>query len=195
MSAVNLTITIPDQALEVSINGEPHILVRKAALDALYSITGAGDRVRVNPVTRAASRPASRPAPKKAPSPRLPVARPAAAPPSETGEPENGTLRAAVLAEIERNPGITSLEMSDLIQKKIPTATSGSCYTAIKSWVAKGLVEGRPTEPGPKGWYPVGSARRAAGGNTIASNGQVPNPAGTGPHPATSGTTSARGAV
>lgn len=41
-----------------------------------------------------------------------------------------------------------------MIEKKIPSTTSGSVYGSIKALAQKGLVEGRETDEGTKGWHP-----------------------------------------
>ena len=193
---MNLTITIPDKALELSINGEPHLLIKRAALEALLPTRAAGDRTTRTPAARAASPRTSRPAPKKLKAPASkPAARAAAAPKPEVSKPESGALRTAVLMAITANPGATSLEIWDRIKQQIPTTPSGSCYTAIKSWVAKGIVEGRSTEAGPKGWFPVRSARKAADCNKITLDGPGSHPNAPGTHLAPSGSAEARGAA
>jgi hypothetical protein len=186
---VNLTLALPSTLREVSIDGELFVLVRRSALDALYPNGAAGDRITRSPAARTASVKVSRPAPKKlkAPSPK-PAARPAAAPALEADKPVMGALRAAVLEAITQNPGRTSLELHEILSAKFPASSSGSTYTAIKSWVARGEVLGRPTEAGPKGWFPARSVRKPAGGPAL-------HPNAPGMHAAPSGSAEARGAA
>jgi len=168
---VNFSLALAETPREILIDGESFLLVRRSALDALYPNGVAGDRTAArNPAARAASPQTSRPASKKLKAPSSKPAAPAAAATApEVSKPESGALRNAVLAEIERNPGSTSLELFERISEKIPT-TSGSVYQAVKSWVAKGFVSGKPTEAGPKGWYPARSARKPSGGPALHPN-------------------------
>jgi hypothetical protein len=191
---VNFSLALAETPREILIDGTSYVLVRKAALDALFSNGAAGDRNAPSPAVRVASPHTSRPAPKKlkAPPARLPVvARAAAAPKPEV--PVNGGLRAAVLAAIQQSHGQTSLEIFDAIRQKIPTTTSGSVYQAIKSWVKKRVVEGKQTDEGTIGWHPR-SARKAAG-NTGTPKASTPLPNAAAIHPAPSGSAEARGAV
>ncbi|MBZ5677117.1 MAG: hypothetical protein LAP61_22970 [Acidobacteriia bacterium] len=151
---MNFSLALAETPREITIDGTAYVLVRKAALDALLPARAAGDRTTRSPAARPASS-TSRPAPKKklkAPAPK-PAARVAAALQPETSKPVSGSLRAAVLAEIQASPGRTSLELYDSISARLST-TSGSVYAATKSWVAKGLVEGKPTDEGTIGWHP-----------------------------------------
>jgi hypothetical protein len=193
---MNLTLALAETPREITIDSTVYVLVRKAALDALYP-GSTGDRAPRSPAARAASPVSSRLAPKKskARSPK-PAARPAAVPKPEAqlSKPESGALRNAVLAEIERCPGSTSLELFERISEKIPT-TSGSVYTAVKAWVAKGFVSGKPTDAGPKGWFPTRSARKPASGNRTTLDGPALHPNAPASHPAPSGPAEARGAA
>lgn|GEM_PF-6821447 len=193
---MNFSVALAETPREILIDGESFLLVKRSALDALYPSGAAGDRTTRSPVARAASPMTSRPAPKKlkVPSPRVPVARLAAAPKTEASKPENGMLRNAVLDEIKRSPGSTSLELFGRISEKIST-TSGSVYQAVKAWVAKGDVEGRTTEAGPKGWYPARSTRKPAGGNRTTLDGPALHPNAPASHSAPSGPAEARGAA
>ena len=156
---MNLTMALPETLREVSIDGEIFVLVKRAALDALYPSNGAGDQTARIPAARTARPAASRLAPKrkglKAPSSK-PVARAAAAParPAEVSKPVSGALRAAVLAEIQASPGRTSLELFEVIRQKVPTTTSGSVYQSAKALVRDGLVKGKQTDEGTIGWHP-----------------------------------------
>jgi len=191
---VNLTLALPDALREVSIDGVSFVLVRKSALEALYS--SGGDPPTVRPPARTAAdcthEPTRRSQRQRAagaktvrPREKAPKApTPATAP--ESSKPEPGALRMAVLAEIQKSPGMTSLELFEVIGAKIAT-TSGGVYTAIKSWVAKGDVEGHSTEAGPKGWYPVRSPRKASSGNTGTPKATAPLPNAAAIHPAPSG--------
>lgn len=192
---MNFSLALAETPREILIDGESFLLVRRSALDALYPNAGVGDRKTRSPATRAASPVTSRPAPKKlkAQSPR--ISRAASAPQTETSKPVNGALRAAVLSEIQGSPGRTSLEIFEIIQKKIPTTTSGSVYQAIKSWVAKGAVDGRTTDAGPKGWYPVRSVRKAGGGNTGTPKAPTSLPNAPASHSVPAGSADARGAA
>ena len=178
---MNLTITIPDKALELSINGEPHLLIKRAALEALLPTRAAGDRTTRTPAARAASPRTSRPAPKKLKAPASkPAARATAAP--DASKPVSGALRATVLAEIQASPGRTSLDLFDVIRQKIPTTTSGSVYQSAKALVRDGLVKGQQTDEGTIGWHPVRATRKAAVNNVIL-NGPASLPNAPGSHP------------
>lgn len=154
---MNLTLALPSSLREVSIDGELFVLVRRSALDALYLSPAAGDCTTRSPAARAANAASSRPARKKlkANHARSAAARPAAAPAPEISKPVSGALRSAVLAEIQLSPGRTSLEIFDVIRRKIPTTTSGSVYQSIKALVRNRLVDGQQTDEGTKGWHPA----------------------------------------
>jgi len=182
---VNLTISIPDNTLEVSINGERYALVRRSALDALYPGGSGGNYTARNPATRTTGDRSheryptrtvpvktSRPAPKKkAPPPPNPAARPAAPPNPDASELVDGTMRAAIFAEVQKNPGRTSIETFEVLRKRVTNTSSGSVYQSLKALVRKGLVEGRPDEIGRMCWHPKRSARPPASGATITPRG------------------------
>jgi hypothetical protein len=181
-SPVNLTLALPSALREVTIDGEIFLLVRRSALDALYTSSGTGDRAATQgPAPRAASdrrheNRATRTAPVKAssPAPKPKTSNPPPAP--EAAEPVvSGALRDAVLSEIRRAPSQTSIDLFEVIRKTIPSTSSGSVYQCVKRLVRQGFVEGRPDEIGRMAWHPVRTARKAAGEATITPSGPSPS--------------------
>ena len=147
---MNLTLALPEPLREVSIDGEPFVLVRKSALDALSPAAG-GERagsaraVRTSraKVARARRNPANARTAMTAPEPEPAVSE---------------TLRSVVLKEIQQHPGRTSLEIGKVILKRIPTTSYGSIYQAVKALMRNNLVEGKKTDLGATGWHPVRSS-------------------------------------
>ena len=178
---MNFSLALAETPREILIDGTAYVLVRKAALDALYPNGAAGDRTTRSQAARVADPRTSRPAPKKLKAPSSKPAAPATAAP-EASKPVSGALRATVLAEIQASPGRTSLDLFDVIRQKIPTTTSGSVYQSAKALVRDGLVKGQQTDEGTIGWHPVRATRKAAVNNVIL-NGPASLPNAPGSHP------------
>ena len=151
---MNFSLALAEAPREILIDGTAYVLVKRAALDALYPNGAAGVHTTRSQPARAASPQPSRPAPKKLKAPASkPAARATAAP--DASKPVSGALRATVLAEIQASPGRTSLELFDAIRQKITTTSSGSVYQCAKGLVRDGLVKGQQTDEGTIGWHPA----------------------------------------